>query len=204
MSPLFADIDPSAVSIIVDQDARKPLGTGFYFLQQRFFVTAKHVVVDDHTGETRPNLVLMQNAPNYPRAKPIFLHPSLDLAVLEVNNPQCTVPLYPSDQRIVGHHGLRYWGYAPTKSDKKNHNYVVAVVDIPTYECEPPRERDDGIEWILRFDSDLSEGGHSGGPVLGAGGGVVAVMIEGHTGWLRATEIRALLSYATLELPTTG
>ncbi|MEQ1598043.1 MAG: serine protease [Methylotenera sp.] len=201
MTKLSADIDPSAVSIIVDQSTHRPLGTGFYFLQPKFFVTAKHVVVDDQTGEIRSNLVLMQNQPNYPQVKPIFLHPSLDLAVLEVDTPQCTVPLYPSDQRISGHHGLQYWGYAPSLSDKNTHNYAVAVVDIPTYECEQPRERSDGTEWTLKFDSNLSEGGHSGGPVLATGGGVVAVMIEGHAGWLRATEIRALLQYATLDLP---
>src|SRR5947207_9616596 len=44
------DIDPSAVSIVVDQDVQEPLGTGFYFLQARFCVTAKHVVVHQETG----------------------------------------------------------------------------------------------------------------------------------------------------------
>jgi len=48
----------------------------------------------------------------------------------------------------------------------------------------------------MRFNSDFSEGGHSGGPVLADNGGVVAVMTEGHYGWVRATEIIALLPYA--------
>src|SRR5215475_5457776 len=93
------DIDPSAVSIVVDQDVHTPLGTGFYFLQPRFFVTAKHVVVHQETGDVRRNLVLMQNGPYYPRANVAFQHPSLDLAVLEIEQPHCSVPLYPSDQR---------------------------------------------------------------------------------------------------------
>lgn len=42
---------------------------------------------------------------------------------------------------------------------------MVAVVDMASYECEPPRERADGVEWIIRFDSDLSDGGPSGGHV---------------------------------------
>jgi hypothetical protein len=109
--------------------------------------------------------------------------------------------LYPSDQRLSGKQGLRYWGYSPTLSDRQNHRYLVAVVDIPEYECEGPRERSDGTEWVLRFPSQVAEGGHSGGPVLGAGGGVVAILTEGHTGWLRATEVRALLPYVTLQLP---
>lgn len=202
LATLPAEIDNAAVSIVVDEDIHRPLGTGFYFLQPEFFVTAKHVVVDRKTGERRRNLVLMQNAPNYPRATVEYLHPSLDLAVLKIDGPGCTVPLYPSDQRIIGRYGLRYWGYAPSKSDKLQHKYVVAVVDIPAYECEPPRERHDGTEWVMRFDSDLSETGHSGGPVLAAGGGVVAVITEGYQGWVRATEIRSLLPYVTMQFPS--
>ena len=199
------DIDPAAVSIVVDQEVREPLGTGFYFLQTRFFVTAKHVVVHQETGDIRRNLVLMQNGPHYPRAHIAFQHPSLDLAVLEIEHPYCSVPLYPSDQRLTGRHGLRYWGYAPKKSDKVAHNYVVAVVDIPSYECEPARERNDGTEWLLRFNSDLTEHGHSGGPVLATGGGVVAVIIEGSPGcWVRATEIRGLSPYVTFQFPQAG
>ena len=198
------DIDPSAVSIVVDQDIQRPLGTGFYFLQPQFFVTAKHVVVNPHTGSVRPNLVLMQNGPAYPRAQVAFLHPSLDLAVLSIESPGCEVPLFPSDQRLVGAHGLCYWGYAPSLSDTSSHTYVAVVVEIASYECEEPRERADGTEWVLRFNTNFSEGGHSGGPVLGTGGGVVAVITEGHNGWVRATEIRALLPYITFVFPSAG
>jgi hypothetical protein len=77
------DIDPTAVSIVVDQDLQRPLGTGFYFLLPTLFVTAKHVVIDRDTGDDRPNMVLMQSGPEYPRATVLFKHPSLDLAVLE-------------------------------------------------------------------------------------------------------------------------
>jgi hypothetical protein len=100
--------------------------------------------------------------------------------------------------------GQRYWGYAPSMSDKVTHNYIVAVVEVPTYECEPARERDDGVEFVLRFESGVSEGGHSGGPVLATGGGVLAVITEGHVGWVRATEIRALLPYVTFHFPSAG
>ncbi|HUF09486.1 MAG TPA: serine protease [Rhodothermales bacterium] len=197
------DIDPTAVSIVVDQDVGRPLGTGFYFLQRELFVTAKHVVVD-RDNSVRANLVLMQNGPSYPKAEVAFVHPSLDLAVLRIDTPGCTVPLYPSDQRLNGKHGLRYWGYAPTRSDKVSNRYVVNVVEINAYECEPARERDDGVEWLLRFNSDWGEGGHSGGPVLSVGGGVVAVITEGHEGWLRATEIRGLLPAMRIEFPNAG
>jgi hypothetical protein len=198
----YADIDPSAVSIIVDHDPpHRPLGTGFYFLQPHFFVTAKHVVVDESTGVARPNLVLMQSGPDYPKLTVKFLHPTLDVAVLLVDHPACTTPLYPSDQRIAGHQGLRYWGYAPNLSNKQNHRYIVAVVEIPTYESELPRERDDGIEWVIRFKSHAWEQGNSGGPVLGLGGGVVAIITQGYDDWISATEIRALLPFMTMEFP---
>ena len=198
------DIDSSAVSIVVDQDIGKPLGTGFYFLQPQFFVTAKHVVLNEHTGLARTNLVLMQNAPDYPRAEAAFLHSSLDLAVLRIDKPGCAVPLYPSDQRLIGQHGLRYWGYAPSRSNVTTHHYLVNVVEIGEYECEPARERDDGVEWVLRFKSEHGEGGHSGGPVLATGGGVVAVITEGHPGWLRATEVGALLASMSIAFPAAG
>lgn len=198
-SGLPADIDPAAVSILVDEDIHRPLGTGFYFMQARYFVTAKHVVVDYDTGCVRDNLVLIQNGPNYPKATVAFLHPTLDVAVLHIDNPGCSVPLFPSDQRIIGKHGLRYWGYAPSLSDTKSHNYIVAVSDIPKYECDEPRERHDGTEWVIRFGSNFSEPGHSGGPVLAAGGGVVAIITQGHDVWCRATEIRCLLPYLTFQ-----
>ena len=78
------------------------------------------------------------------------------------------------------------------------------VVEIANYGCEPARERDDGLEWVLRFKSEFVEGGHSGGPVLAIGGGVVAVITEGHPGWLRATEVRALLPCLKIAFPTAG
>lgn len=47
------------------------------------------------------------------------------------------------------------------------------------------------------------EPGHSGGPVIGTWGGVVAVIIEGGSDerWFRATEINSLLPYVTFAFP---
>src|SRR5882672_3228893 len=109
MSSLPVDVDPTAISILVDEDIHHPLGTGFYFLQPEFFVTAKHVVIDESTQTPRRNLVLMQNGPSYPKATVHFVHPTLDVAVLTIDSPGCSVPLFPSDQRVIGKHGLRYW-----------------------------------------------------------------------------------------------
>ena len=199
---LPANIDETAVSIVVDENIHRPLGTGFYFLQTKYFITAKHVVVDRDTGDTRDNLVLMQRGPDYPRAVVKFLHPYLNLAVLEITQPGCTVPLYPSHERIIGQHGLRYWGYAPSQSDTNTHEYGVVVSDIPKYQLEPVRERQEGDEQLLRFESPFIEAGHSGGPVLAIGGGVVSVIIEGHTKWARATDIHSLMPYVKMHFPT--
>jgi hypothetical protein len=137
----------------------------------------------------------MQNGPAYPRPKIHLLHPTLDLAVLEIDRPACDVPLFPSHERFTGQHGLRYWGYSPGRSNPAALTYVVVVIDIPSYTLEEPKERDDGVEHVLRFDSPSSEFGHSGGPVLGIGGGVIAVIVEGHDGWVRATSVQALLPF---------
>jgi|SRR6266542_4677957 len=196
---LPADIDPKAVSIIVDEDIHRPLGTGFYFLRPCYFVTAKHVVVDADTGLPRENLVLMQRGPDYPKATVSLLHPNLDLAVLNVDRPDCEIPLFPSHERFAGQHGLKYWGYSPKLSEPASLKYTVVVMDVPHYTLDEPKQRDDGVEQVLRFDSPWSEGGHSGGPVLGLGGGVIAVIVEGHEGWLRATSSHALLRFFTLE-----
>lgn len=127
----FAQIDPTAVSIVVDQNIERPLGTGFYFLRPRYFVTAKHLVVDSKTGAARDNLVLMQRGPDYPRVSVACVHPSIDLAVLHVDQPVCSIPLYPSHERLTGRRGLRYWGYAPSKKDPNTNIFPVLVVDLP-------------------------------------------------------------------------
>jgi hypothetical protein len=194
-----AKIDEAAVSVVVDQETRKPLGSGFYFLRPNFFVTAKHVVVDRVTGAVRRDLVLMQSAPDYPALQAAFLHPSLDIAVMRVDRPRCEIPLFPSDQRLSGGQGLRFWGYSPSRSDKAAGRYAVLVVDVPSYSVESPRERSDSVEHTIHLPTDLAEGGFSGGPVLGLGGGVVALITEGTPGGVRATEIRALLPYLTFQ-----
>lgn len=196
---LPADIDPTAVSIIADEDIHRPLGTGFYFLQPRFFVTAKHVVVEETTGCPRRNLVLMQNGPNYPRATIAFLHPSLDVAVLRIDRPGCTVPLFPSDQRIVGKHGLRYWGYAPSRVTR-------SITDTSSQPWTSPHTNRKHLESATMVSNGCCDSTAifqspdiQAGPVLAAGGGVIAIITQGHTGWCRATEIRGLMPYVTME-----
>ena len=202
--PSYADIDPSAVSILVDEDIHKPLGTGFYFLQRHFFVSAKHVVEHRDTGAARRNLVLVQNGPHYPKAEVVFRHPTLDLAVLTIDQPGCKTPLYPSDQHLATKGGLRYWGYAPSLSYPDRNFYGVLVGGPTEYVDEPARHRDDGTERLLRFEGARYEPGHSGGPVIGTWGGVVGVIIEGDNDngrWFRATEISALLPYVSFAFP---
>lgn len=198
--PGYDDMDPAAVSVLVDEDTHKPIGTGFYFLQRDFFVTAKHVVVDPETGASRRNLVIIQGAPDYPKAEVVFRHPSVDLAVLKIDRPGCKTPLYPSDQHLAETSGLRYWGYSPSLSHPDVGMYGVLIGGPAEYVHEEPRQRAHGTEWLLRFKDMHYEPGHSGGPVIGTWGGVVAVIIEGGRDderWFRATEINALLPYVT-------
>jgi hypothetical protein len=63
---------------------------------------------------------------------------------------------------------------------------------VPSFTTER-RERSDGQEDLVVFESTLSESGHSGGPVFGSGGGVVGVIIENWETGSRATSLVPLL-----------
>jgi hypothetical protein len=72
--------------------------------------------------------------------------------------------------------------------------------NIPKFEVEF-RERGAFKEEIIVFDAPFSEGGHSGGPIFGAGGGVVGVMIQnfydGPVLRARATGLAPILVHLT-------
>lgn len=193
--------DGAAIAVVVDHDRRIALGTGFYFLQSKFFITAKSVVVNCDTGEAQRNLLLIQQGSAQSRATVAFLHPSLDLAVLEIDRPGCSVPLYPSDQCIRRRNVLEYFGYVPNAADRQNCNPMIGRVRFADYHAKQVDGGSGSVEWILRSSVDLSGRGHCGGPMLSVTGGVVAVMTEGHDGWARATAVKALFPFVTMRFP---
>lgn len=189
--------------IAVDQDALCVLkvpeggGTGFVFLKPAWVLTAKHVVIREN-GTIRPVTALFHSGPIEARLR--FAHPHVDLAVLELQRlGRCRAPLLPGDREISAG-GLLCVGYQPSVSDRAEGRYTSFVSAVPKYERREIIR--DGYEEIqLTFPAPHGEQGPSGGPVLGHGGAVVAVVIDGidrkGTPYMRATSVSAVLDYLT-------
>lgn len=177
-------IDQNAVSLVLDGAERRPLGTGFSLIRPNWIVTAKHVVLED--GLSRAQLLIgpSNRQPSIP-ARLLYAHPQIDLAVLEIDKRLCDRPLYPAHHSLAGSRGLICAGFAPSKSTSEAG--TVLVNHIPSFTVEV-RERLNLKEELVVFDAPYSEGGHSGGPIFGEGGGVVGVIIQNYSenGTLRA------------------
>lgn len=175
MSLTFS-IDKDAISLVMDGGTGKTLGTSFAFLKSNWVATAKHVVLED--SGPRSKLVVASVAGPRSDAKVIFAHPFADLAVLELDSPLCRRPLFPAHHTLAGATGLVCAGYAPSRTQTGTPP-VVFVNAIPSYTVET-RERTGFLEELVVFDASYSEGGHSGGPILGSGGGVVGAIVENY------------------------
>lgn len=193
-------IHRDSLFVLQDDDEGRPLATAFCFLKPEWVVTAKHAVLD--RGEPRQNLSLFGLRNNILRASVYFLHPSHDLAVLRIEGQSpCDVPMFPSFEEYTGQRGLVYCGFAPSLSYMSSRKHIIHVNRTVSYEREE-RNRQTGDESLIVFDAPEMEGGHSGGPVFGEGGGVTAVLIElirsenGATR-ARATSIIHLLRFLT-------
>lgn len=190
-------VDNNFVGLVVDQAANRPIGTAFTFLQPHWAVTAKHVVMLN--GVARQNLhVLFAEGVSCP-AQVLHVHPVVDLAVLSVPGSPCKVPLFPAHHKFAGSDGLIAAGYTPSKTVEQ-HGLTIVVNNVPVFVMEQ-RERPEGVEELVVFEVDFAESGHSGGPVLGLGGGVVGVVIElferDAVRRVRATAIEPLLRELT-------
>jgi Trypsin-like peptidase domain len=200
--PLSFTIHQDALFVIYDVDENRPLATGFCFIKPEWVVTAKHVVQD--MGLSRSNLSLLSFSSTPVSASTIFVHEHYDLAVLRINGRSpCDVPLFPGYEEYTGGKGLVCCGYAPSRRRSDERPYPLLTSDVLTYDREE-RIRDHGDESLIVFDHPDMELGHSGGPVFGEGGGVVAVLIDrmrpsDGVVRARATSIISLLEFLTFE-----
>lgn len=167
-------IDQLALSLVIDSNERRVLGTAFSFIQPNWVLTAKHVVLVDGLPR-RQLLVLSLNQPSIP-ARVLFAHPQVDLAVLVLECGLCQRPLFPAHHSLAGSSGLVCAGYAPSKSALGG-PAVLYINEIPSFAVEV-RDRHNLNEEVIVFDAPFSEGGHSGGPIFGSGGGVVGAIIQ--------------------------
>ena len=185
-------INDKSICIVWDDDDKKNIGTAFSFLNLRWFITAKHVAIKD--GLPRENIKLSFLGGKNTKCSVVAIHPELDLALLEhQGEPICEKPLMPGHHNYLNHEGLFYIGYSPKLSEGNNSS--AEVNHIQNYTVEH-RERSN-VETLLHFPAKYAEGGNSGGPILGTGGAVVAVIIEKYTSeditYCRATDINVLL-----------
>lgn len=187
-------IDNLAVALILDGEERRPLGTGFCLLRPNWYVTAKHVVLVD--GLPRGQLLIGTMQPQSIPATVMFAHPQVDLAVLSAERDVCPHPLFPAHHSFAGGEGLICTGFAPSSPDCTGGK--ILVNSIPRFSVES-RGRGTFTEELVVFDAPYSEGGHSGGPIFGVGGGVVGVIIQNFPGattlQARGTSLAPLLSH---------
>jgi hypothetical protein len=172
--PIMFSIDQAALSLVLDKEEKRVLGTAFSFIRPNWVVTAKHVALVD--GIPRDQLLISPFKQSSVRARVPFSHPQVDLAVLLLESDVCPRPLFPAHHSLSGSSGLICAGYAPSKSAAGD-PAVPYVNEISNFTIEV-RDRGNLCEDTIVFDAPFSEGGHSGGPILGDGGGVVGAIIQ--------------------------
>ena len=147
-------------------------------------------------GEPRREITLVPNKARAVGARLLFAHPDVDLAVLSAARPICDRPLYPGHHSLAGAKGLVFAGYAPSKPQASGQP-AIYVNEIAKFEVQL-RERSGYDEETILFAAPDSEGGHSGGPVFGEGGGVVGAIInryhDGSRFVAQATSLAPLLA----------
>lgn len=193
MSNLSFEINQSAIQLIRDPNVKYPIGTGFCFIRPDWIATAKHVVLLH--GIPRQNLEVVFTDGISRRAEVYAWHPEIDIAILRLLDPGlCKIPLFPAYVRFTGQQGLISAGYKPSCSQKDERSFSIVFNRVKSWEIEH-RSRINSEEEVIIFHSEHIEGGHSGGPLFGQGGGVVGIVIETIYGqpYARGTSILSLL-----------
>lgn len=186
-------IHKEAITLVGGSTPTRALGTGFVFIRPEWVVTAKHVVQKD-SGELRSDLAVLTET-GWSTAECLFVHPDIDIAVLSVSG-FCSHPLFPAHTRFAGSNGLITAGYKPSENEPGK-PMSIEVNHVASFEIEV-RSRSSSDEETICFPAEYAEGGHSGGPVFGAGGGVIGLVIQrasdGTRTFVRATSIAPLIA----------
>jgi Trypsin-like peptidase domain len=170
-------IDDGAIALVHFGAAGPAMGTAFAFLKPTWAVTAKHVAIEH--GIPRTNLHVQAYKRPAVAAKVLFAHREVDLAILELASPVCRRPLYPGHHSMASADGLVFAGFNPTRTASTGVPLILVSL-ITSYAVEE-RERDTCVEETVVFHAPESEGGNSGGPILGTTGAVVGVVIDNFT-----------------------
>jgi S1-C subfamily serine protease len=176
-------------------------GTGFALSKPNWFVTAKHVVSGQPLAQ--PIQLLFGEGLVLP-ARVLFVHPRLDVAVLEVvGDTRCRAPFMPSQRGPISSE-LLYVGYQPSMSDRNAGRYIAFVRAVHSYE-RTTRQRDGYEECLFIFPAPRGEPGRSGSPLLASRGSVIGVVVDGimlgGRHMMRATSILPVLDHLALATP---
>ena len=176
-------------------------GTGFALLKPNWIVTAKHVVSGQPLAQ--PIELLFGEGLVLP-ASVLFVHPRLDVAVLEaVGDTRCRAPFMPSPRGPISSE-LLYVGYQPAMSDPNAGRSIAFVRAVHSYE-RTTRQRDGYEEILFIFPAPGGEPGRSGSPLLASRGSVIGVVFDsitlGGRHMMRATSILPVLDHLALATP---
>jgi len=183
------------------------LGTAFCFIKSNWYMTAKHVVVED--DQVKSGLKIVTHSPNKPvgllnTPKRVYYHDELDIAIIEMHTGLCQKPHFPGHHDFVGKQGLVKVAYSPSQTKERN-RVIFNATHIKDYQTEI-RNRNYGDETLFSFSDLNAETGNSGAPLIGEAGNIVGVIIDGFYGDNQelnralATDVQAMLSVLTLNI----
>jgi len=186
MNAPFCSFDKHSVCVFVEKlsdGSNHALGSGCFFMKRDIVLTAKHVL--EEAVENKKPVFIANGSENGKLfgARPLrfYPHPEIDLALVQVSTEGLKIdhPFYPSHFALNETTGTVAAGYDRNASDNVNNSWVVGLHRIESFEIERREHRLGSKEYTLHFEAPWIEPGCSGGPVITAGGGVAAVLIQG-------------------------
>ena len=186
MNPNFrAAIDDRAICLFVEKlqnGTNHALGGGCFFMKPNIVLTARHVL-EGVVERQRP--VFLVNGREHGRltgARPLHFYPheNIDLALVEVSNEseRPVRPLFPAHHSLSASDGFLAIGYDRDLSCNGTNSWVLKIERVASFQEEVRTRTDSPVEYILNFSAPWMKPGYSGGPVIAAGGGVAAVLIQ--------------------------
>jgi hypothetical protein len=156
------------VLLRIEQDgSSRPLGSGFFFMDQDVVATAKHIMEEVENARS-PFWLRIRPVGTHEVYRPVecAYHAEQDLAFLHLDRRHRGVRPLIAGARTEA--GFMYFAFDPNLG-------VPFAKRVPLFRVPEPRERRHSIEYSFEWD-DLIHPGNSGGPLVATDGGVVAIL----------------------------